>query len=34
MKKEGVIRKVRDLNGVYYDSIKYDILREELIIQP
>ncbi|KAF1296757.1 GNAT family acetyltransferase [Enterococcus sp. JM4C] len=31
MKKEAVIRKVRFLNGQYYDSIKYGILREELI---
>lgn len=30
MKKEGIIRKVRYLNGVYYDSVKYGILREEL----
>src|SRR5699024_8046429 len=30
MKKEAVIRKVRYLNGIYYDSIKYGILREEL----
>lgn len=32
MKKEAVIRKVRYLNGKYYDSVKYGILREELII--
>lgn len=32
MKKEGVIRKVRFLNGQYYDSVKYGILREELVI--
>lgn len=31
MEKEAVIRKVRYLNGVYYDSIKYGILREELL---
>lgn len=32
MKKEAVIRKVRYLNGQYYDSVKYGILREELIV--
>lgn len=32
MTKEGVIRKVRYLNGQYYDSVKYGILRDELII--
>lgn len=31
MTKEGVIRKVRYLNGVYYDSVKYGILREEVL---
>lgn len=31
MKKEAVIRKVRYLNGVYYDSVKYGILREEFL---
>ena len=31
MQKEGVIRKVRFLNGQYYDSVKYGILREELV---
>lgn len=30
MKQEGVIRKVRYLNGTYYDSVKFGILREEL----
>ena len=30
MTKEGVIRKVRYLDGHYYDSVKYGILREEL----
>lgn len=30
MKQEAVIRKVRFLNGHYYDSVKYGILREEL----
>ena len=29
MREEGVIRKVRYLNGIYYDSVKYGILREE-----
>ncbi|HZJ87346.1 MAG TPA: GNAT family protein [Erysipelothrix sp.] len=29
MKKEAEIRKVRYYEGVYYDSIKYGILREE-----
>ncbi|MGX4687579.1 GNAT family N-acetyltransferase [Vagococcus sp. JNUCC 83] len=33
MTKEGVIRKVRYLNGVYYDSVKYGILREEMLIK-
>ena len=32
MKKEGVIRKVRYLDGKYYDSVKYGILREELMV--
>lgn len=27
--KEAVIRKVRYLNGQYYDSVKYGILGEE-----
>lgn len=31
MQKEGVIRKVRYWQGTYYDSVKYGILREELI---
>ena len=30
MTKEGVIRKVRFLDGHYYDSVKYGILREEI----
>lgn len=29
MTKEAVIRKVRYLNGQYYDSVKYGVLREE-----
>lgn len=29
-KKEGQIRKVRYRQGVYYDSVKYGILREEI----
>lgn len=31
MQKEGVIRKVRFWQGKYYDSVKYGILREELL---
>lgn len=29
MKQEAVLRKVRYYNGVYYDSVKYGVLREE-----
>ena len=29
LKLEAKIRKVRYYNGVYYDSVKYGILREE-----